>query len=858
MRVVWRWLRPALVVVTLLGGLPAAAWGPPLAAQSTAAPSTRPSHAALGSLWTASRPSRLDVVTLPVTATVSQRVTAKVFQGVRNGMAAQGGALVWLDQGEGAYEDTYWPPLYARTYGVVTQTVSFTAALATAALAVTSTEAITRYVIWDPALPATINVASTIAGVDHVLAIDPADETGGLNLKGLGYHLFIDLRGMFHSRDEAYTWALANLAASSDPRAIAIQGVGDHGEDGPASGARDYAVAARLFQFSVPPADPLYGRIIAAFPLETIVLGFDPTDQKGFTYQDSLRGDVGINTALVRNLSCHSAFTPALIRPPQPDPETVRLDPTKVYLAFSISDGDAVGLQSRFYNNRGDPTYTGLWRDVARGRIPLGWGISPVMAQLQRGVLAQLYAERSLNDYFVSWLPGGYYNYHALPLQAKHDVLAWNRAIMDDAGLRVGWTYDHDRVGTPVFSAAEAAAYADAIPSLGWIQGYHDDEAYLDPERYHDPLYEGGQPRPFLFNAVDARGDEPEYTEFKINRLADLTTQRPLFLPVNFVIWHVHTLGDLLRVWRDLQAQRPGRYALVTPGQLMALQDRYLRHGGVRAYQPVLNPGDSVIGRAEGDGWAAATTDGAGLLATGPSWSSLAPGAKVAAFRLQIGNNTADDDLVATLSVVDRSSATVLGTLPVYRHDFTTARAVGSAVTAGPYQDFLAPFHLRAKYNQLDLRVAVTGRAYLKLQKVLVHSAQFWRGADPTLRHDVGRALPEGGGWTAAPPQDPVVGYLSRVSGTRAIPQGVHLASWSLAVDDNALGNDVVATIAVYDRDTHSVLAARDLRRQEFAFANRQQEFTMQFINQAGHRLDLRTYYWAHAGLTQAHLIVRD
>ena len=707
---------------------------------------------------------------------------------------------------------------------------------------ITATAPITRYVVWDPALPATIDVAATIAGVDHVLAIAPADETAGLNLKGLGYHRFMDLRGRFHNRDDAYSWALTNLATATNHHAIAIQGVGDHGEDGPASGARDYAVAARVFQFSVPPADPLYDTILAAFPQETIVLGFDPTDAKTFTYKDSLRGDVGLNTALARNLSCHSAFKPpALARQPNPDPARVQPDPTKVYLAFSISDGDAVGLSARFYNNRGVESYTGLWRDVG--------GISPVMAQLQRGVLAQLYAERTPNDYFVSWLPGGYYNYNALPIAVRPDVLAWNHATMNDAGLRVGWTYDDNPVGGVTFTADEAAAYVNSSTSLGWVQGYHDDMAYLNAEHYRDPLFEGRDPRPFLFNAVDARGDEYEYTEFKINQMTDDIAQRPLFLPVNFVVWHVRTLGDLLHIWRDLQQQRPGRYALVTPGQLMALQTHYLIHGGVRVYEPRLYPRAHAVGYADGDGWAADSANGPGLLSYGPSWTSLSTGTKVAAFRLLVGNNTAADAALATLSVIDHATGKVLGVLDVARRDFTAVRA---------YQDFLVPFKLTARGVPVDLRVAVSGKAYLNLSRVFVHSAQIWGASDPALQHDVGRALPNGAGWSADPARDIFAGYLSRVPATKSVPGGTHTAVWRLAIDDNARDDAVVATVAVYDRDARKVLAVRDLKRQDFAFAGRPQEFSLPFASKDGHRLDLRTYYWTRAAITQQRVLVRD
>ena len=113
-------------------------------------------------------------------------------------------------------------------------------------------------------------------------------------------------------------------------------------------------------------------------------------------------------------------------------------------------------------------------------------------------------------------------------------------------------------------------------------------------------------------------------------------------------------------------------------------------------------------------------------------------------------------------------------------------------------------------------------------------------------------------GWTAAPPRDFIVGYLARVRSTTSVPEGVHTASWRLAVDDAGPGPDPVATLAIYDRDARSVLATRALTRQEFALARRFQEFALPFTNKAGHHLELRTYYWAHAGLTQERVVVRD
>ena len=103
-----------------------------------------------------------------------------------------------------------------------------------------------------------------------------------------------------------------------------------------------------------------------------------------------------------------------------------------------------------------------------------------------------------------------------------------------------------------------------------------------------------------------------------------------------------------------------------------------------------------------------------------------------------------------------------------------------------------------------------------------------------------------------------MTGELSTVAGTRAIPGGVHTAVWQLAIDKNSGDDRAVAGIGIYDLDANTILASRDITRQDFAFAGQPQDFALPFTNVQGHRLDLRTYYWARAGIVQSRVLVRD
>lgn len=910
--------------------------------------------APLSGLWTAATPARFYVVQAPPTATNDQRITAAIAQGIVNAESPRSGALIWLNQGDGAYEDAYWPDVYSSTYHIPYHSVSLAQFLATlpqptatvapppsptptatatpitststpiatpitstptpiatpvtpaatftptptatmlltptptgttqalpslplratdvpsptsaltqpvtATIALSLTNPITRYVIWDPTLPQTIDIASTLAGIYHVLAIAPQDENAGLDLHGLGYTRWLDLRAAFATRAAAIAWALHYLAPYANPHIIATLGVGDHGEDAPQAQGRDYAVAARAFQFSVAPASALYDQVIQSFPAETAVMGFDPSNQFTFTYKDSQRGDVGVNTELSRNLSFHSAFHPTLRLPASPPPPLT--DPHTVYIALTVSDGDSVGLASRFYNNAGNRAYGGLWNDPARGQIPLGWSVSPLMTQLQGEVLRQLYAQRTPNDDFVSWLPGGYYNYSALPTPVQADVLAWNRADMAAAGLRVGWLYDHNAQGAPMFSYPEANAFATAIPAtVGWVQGYGGQQPYVNPERYTYPLLAGTPARPVLSTALDALVDEPNFTIFKINRLTDTLPARPLFLMVNCVVWHIPSLGALVHLAHDLQSSRPGRYVFVTPTQLLGMANQSLTDG-TRVYQPKLYPYHQ-IGRADGEGWSADTTDGAGMLVDGPYWAGLPMGQHVAAFHLLVGNATADTAQIATLEVVDVAHQHVLAARAVYRSDILVPRM---------YQDIVLPFFIASSQAVIALRTEVTGQTYVKESQVIVGSGQVWGPSGPGVTHGVG-ALTEAG-WQAEPlpllsllppalrplGRQFTAGYLSRVDDSAGVPPGDHQAIWRLSIDSASGPNDPVVTVFIVDQSTHQLLVQRTVNRQDFARSAVPQDVTLPFTvsGMASHHIVLWAYWWARAAITQQSLIVQN
>ncbi len=109
-------------------------------------------------------------------------------------------------------------------------------------------------VLADPAVPATRNVATTLAGLEDAVVAEP-DAAERLNLPVLA-----DLRGRFPHDEAAYRWSVDRLWPRTTHRML----VGlDHGNPG---FLRDYAVANRALVIWLDPGAPRRPRPAEAAP----------------------------------------------------------------------------------------------------------------------------------------------------------------------------------------------------------------------------------------------------------------------------------------------------------------------------------------------------------------------------------------------------------------------------------------------------------------------------------------------------------------------------------------------------------------------------------------------------------------
>lgn len=262
-------------------------------------------------------------------------------------------------------------------------------------------------VVHDPGLDATAYAATTLAGLESLVAASPElAET-------LRLPIVRDLRGRWEYDFEVMEWALRELW----PRCrhdIAFLCVHDpynvrRGEH-PHACEADYIVAHRLFALRArgsvhgkPPFARFDGRDAAV--TEAMLRAMEPNRLILGHCAGCLGEHMSINVASRHakfttyaynyNLSLHSAWRPA----PRLKHKPIRFRPLerKVYLTFIYSDGDNLALL---------PATTRHWRDPARGRLPLGYNLAPSILDLAPSLAGYFADEIGESEYLVAACSG--------------------------------------------------------------------------------------------------------------------------------------------------------------------------------------------------------------------------------------------------------------------------------------------------------------------------------------------------------------------------------------------------------------------------------------------------------------------
>jgi hypothetical protein len=273
--------------------------------------------------------------------------------------------------------------------------------------------------VTDPAIPASVNVATMLASVHAGLVATPVTAAQyDLPMGALpdSWKTGRDLRTLNWKKNiEAYRWVFQELNESLSSEAVAVL-------DPAATGLRDY-----LVEFKIPilwisgpqdsqgaPAsfdeEKAFAReILMKWPTNIPVFGWPDNGQweeRGIgewqgvkLFSECAKFEVcsaydGYSPT-VSNLSVHSGTT-ATLRQVAPTP--VRLERDKVYVAFTRSDGDGQNFLRHYYRK--------LFDDRQHGAVPIGWQVGPTAADTMPDILDYYYKHARPGDCFMNALTG--------------------------------------------------------------------------------------------------------------------------------------------------------------------------------------------------------------------------------------------------------------------------------------------------------------------------------------------------------------------------------------------------------------------------------------------------------------------
>ena len=447
-------------------------------------------------------------------------------------------------------------------------------------------KAVRQVIVYDPELPATINVAMMMGSLDRGMVVAPADLE-----RHNARRRVVDLRGRWKTNTEAYTWAFNNLWPRMNHLLLAIYHPSDTNHH-----LRDYLVRNKVFTLWVTGKNAQDGvksdyeqekavleRVLAASPDNIPIIGWWGGTGKddGMTEYGGvgLAGEYGKMTVACNwqaNLSLLSGIPVDVNKiaanyATRPRPPAPTLDKSKVYLSFVIIEsGDAPAYWAHVQKN--------VWEDPKRGSIPIGWSFGPALLEMMPSVAEWFFERIGPNDHLFLAPSGPYYThpYRNYLVKTREPEAAWKRTLaltqryMDLLNIRDLSLYTDAWI--PFDRAARDATtqrFTNGLKNLdSLILGMGRDDAITEKT----PQYFMGDNR-VLVSHVFTRWDAANVgrNEKNIQWLADeikahTPAVRPAFMHVHPLSWSYHP-SDLVAVLDKLGPE----YVVISPTDFRAM-----------------------------------------------------------------------------------------------------------------------------------------------------------------------------------------------------------------------------------------------------------------------------------------------
>ncbi len=332
-------------------------------------------------------------------------------------------------------------------------------------------------IIWDTEVPATLNVATTLAGLEEGLVLSP--DMANKYLDKLDLPVIKDFRGVFtgietgSKKNDAYRWAIREFLETGrcNPHWLCLYEdsyMTRHKGDVGYVVTRDWAVYNRVFVYDLSPwgdeaplddPDQALGTDLQTYKLMLeavlkLTKGQQMTEVAGFfsfpKYSNiegypSKHDPVPTEWETVYQISpyncyqntvAHNCFNQSIhSQAPQKNmkqgrPQLHTPENGKTYISILMADYDSATPLYEFM-----PTH---WEDPARGSMPFLWGINPNLSESYPDIMQYLYETKTDNDFFAADASAAGYmnpnriNPEYLPLFVSHNQRfyeQWNMSL---------------------------------------------------------------------------------------------------------------------------------------------------------------------------------------------------------------------------------------------------------------------------------------------------------------------------------------------------------------------------------------------------------------------------------------------
>jgi len=423
-------------------------------------------------------------------------------------------------------------------------------------------------VVPDPRVYVSPDIAVDIAALDNLVVATPA------LARQLNLPIKVDLRGRFKNDVQALRYLRTQLAPRMNPflfLCLAPQLL--------ANGAEDQIIAARGMTFWVTgpkeqqePGADMAGekqqieKLFAATPLDGVVRGWwwngpgRGLGEGGGVKLASEFGKVTIAGSHMRNLSVFSGVRLAALRQQFAPPP--KLDRSKVYLSFTISDGDNLDTWQSFFRRWFASPY--------HGKFAVGWGMAPTLIDVAPTLAQWYYRHAGPNVEFIAGVSGIGYMYPSVWADRLDD-----RQAAFQQFYRWTWSY-MQRMDMKTFRTHKAFApdnqiamqdIAQAAAELPQVQFLMPDYGYAGEKGYHQITYPLPSGQVVFRAATNWTLNKPEEIPYLLKQIrAQVGTTRPAFINVFILNWAM----GMHRLYLLLKALGPD-YVDVTPSQLNTL-----------------------------------------------------------------------------------------------------------------------------------------------------------------------------------------------------------------------------------------------------------------------------------------------